>query len=452
MNTDKPKWTATPFAGRERPPSKGGLTMNTDRICLHIATVGTGRDRRDVAGAICLSIERSRPDRVVLLCSRKTSEETVPCIRERLGPGAEPVVDVCQDEEDVQGLFLSWHRKWPDWTRGLADGRVVVDYTSGTKAMSAAVCLLAVARGADRLDYVTGPRDETGRAIKSTDVRSIQPDRILAHRLLLLAVEHFHAGNVAAAHAIADRGPGPAGDTDETLVKQIGSVRLVARAYDLWDRFDHKQAAATLRQALRNSAGWTWLENPSQLKMNNELVCAARDGREKGGLSPATCPDLLANAQRRMAQSAWDDAVGRLYRACEMIAQIRLLDGYQQRTSNIDPAKLPESLRETYAQKKNARGKLSIGLAESYVLLDQLGDPLGRLFSRMYGHPPGAAGELHNLLNRRNASLLAHGVRPVDKDDAIRLQDIVGQLADGLDREIRAKWLVKAGLVRFLPM
>jgi hypothetical protein len=38
--------------------------------------------------------------------------------------------------------------------------------------------------------------------------------------------------------------------------------------------------------------------------------------------------DLLLNAERRAMQDRYDDAVGRLYRALELLVQIRLLQTY----------------------------------------------------------------------------------------------------------------------------
>ena len=48
-------------------------------------TVGTGKDRKDIASAIIKSIDSQNPDKVIFFVSEKTAEETVPEIRTALG-------------------------------------------------------------------------------------------------------------------------------------------------------------------------------------------------------------------------------------------------------------------------------------------------------------------------------------------------------------------------------
>lgn len=45
-----------------------------------IITVGTGRNREDIAGAISLSVRRENPEYVLFLTSPQSKQETIPCI------------------------------------------------------------------------------------------------------------------------------------------------------------------------------------------------------------------------------------------------------------------------------------------------------------------------------------------------------------------------------------
>ena len=423
-----------------------------DRVIV-IASVGTGRNREDIARAIVYSLEEHRADHAVFLCSAKTCQETLPEIRKRLGwPDDRVKVHTCADEDDVQRLFIEWNEQWDRWPAVHPPARVIVDFTSGTKPMSAAAVMLAVSREAHCLSYVVGERDETGRVTQSTAVRTIAPDLIVAHRQLRLAVEHFHAGNFAAARSIAEpycrEGTLPV----EGLRKIALSIHYVATAYEAWDRFDYRQAAASLRDSERYWKTWTWLDGQARLADNRTLIVKARESCQSGRFGPALAADLLANADRCAQREDWDDAVARLYRLCEMLAQMRLLEKFDISTGDVDPQKLPGNLGRACAERKEkaAGGKLKLGLYDAFALLAELDDPLGREFDGRYGtfEKPGP---LQGLLNARNQSLLAHGTVPIGGDKADQLRRHVEALARTADASILDEWLPKATAVRFGP-
>jgi len=423
--------------------------MSEHRDVLVIATVGTGRNRTDIAEALAFSIRRHQARRAVFLCSRKTAEETLPLVLERLeGDAVQCRHDVCDDEEDVQRLFIEWNRKWPEWLGDGPPARVLVDFTSGTKAMSAAAVLLAVARGADQLSYVVGRRDEGGRVVQSEEARVLSPDLIFAHRQLRLAVEHFHAGGYAAARDIA---AGYLAIADAALCKVARSIHVIGAAYEAWDRFDYRAAAARLRESKRFWPQWSWVIDSARLQANEELILAAKECTEgTRKLDLPLCADLLASAERCARRSDWDDAVARLYRACEMIAQIRLFRKYQIRTGDADPTLLPENIRGPYAERKSRLGdhKLKLGLDEAYELLFLLDDPVGRKYAELGGGWQ-RKGDLLSALQSRNGSLLAHGVVPIGEEKAKKLHELVTALARTLDSVALDQWLAKAEPVRF---
>jgi len=425
--------------------------METAGEVVVVATVGTGRDRRDIAKAIAFSIDRHKAERAVFLCSGKTRDETVPCILEILGwPSDRYRVDVCANEDDVQDLFVEWNQRWDDWFGRWPDAEAVVDFTTGTKPMSAAAVLLALARNARAVSYVVGERDTTGRVTRSTDVRSISPNQVVAHRELRRAVEHFHAGNYAAARDIAAPYRKIDCVSDEQLRAIALSVHSIADAYEAWDRFDYKAAAHALRQSERNWTRWTWVEDTSRLKGNKALVKDICENSKPNQPTPALAADLLANADRCMKRSDWDDAVARLYRACEMLAQLRLWHTHKQKTGDVDPSRLPESIRAAYTDRKGHAedGKCKVGLFEAYELLERLGDDLGTEFVKRYrvGDKPG---ELKNLLGVRNNSLLAHGTAPISGKNAQRLWTQLKELAAVADPAILNEWFPKCALIRF---
>lgn len=410
--------------------------MAEDTSNVLVATVGTGRNREDIASAIVLSARQSGAERVLLLSSPKSSAETVPLVRDQLAD-LDVREQVCTDgrENDVQALFMDWSAHWGEWLSGWLGARMVVDFTSGTKPMSAAAFALAIAREVDAVSYVVGPRDETGRATESTTAVSFAPELVIARQQLRLAAEHFNAGSFAAARDIAGAYMKRDQMPDETLRTMARGLHYVAAGYEAWDRFDWKQARSHLHQVISDCSEWQWLRTPDQLRQNYSLLTEIRKHSDQRGFATSILADLLSNARRCMGREDWDDAVARLYRACEMVAQKRLLEQYRQKTGDIDPETLPDELQPEYRarRERSARGKLSLGLESAYRLLEQLGDELGRAFRRAYGAE--GKGELASLLAARNQSLLAHGEAPIRPEKAEKLWDHVVGLANTFWRD-----------------
>jgi len=403
--------------------------MDSSQSTVLVVTLGTGRDRTDIAQMVEFSFRKNRADRLWVLASPKTQEETLPCVRERL-PDVAMKVHACRpgDEENVEALFVDWHQHWDRDLGEWLPARIVVDFTSGTKPMSAAAFALALAHGADAISYVSGEKDESGRTRQSTRLYAFRPDRVFAHRRIVLAAEHFNAGSYAAARDTVAGLLKKEQLPDEHLRAQARGIHLVAAAYEAWDRFDWKEAASHFHQVAKEWRTWTWADSPAQLAANYEHVRKVQS--EKNDYGAALAADLLSNAERCMARQDWDDAVARLYRATEMVAQRQLLQRHGvQNTSDVDPAKLPERMRAGYEkrQQESRNGKLRLGLAEAYGLLKELNDPVGKTFCDAYG--PKGQGDLGNALRGRNQSLLAHGAAPIREPTAKALLGHVQSLA-----------------------
>ena len=113
--------------------------------------------------------------------------------------------------------------------------------------------------------------------------------------------------------------------------------------------------------------------------------------------------DLLNSAKRRGDVGGfYEEAVARLYRVIELVAQIRLKErGFD--ASELDLERVPSELRERWV----SEDKRKISLYDCYALLGALGDQLGSRFSGDKG--------LRNLLSARNSGVMGHGVEPVEE-------------------------------------
>jgi len=384
-----------------------------------IMTVGTGRRRSDIAEALLFGIDRHRPNKVVFLCTAKSEEETVPFIVKGLGELEYEVV--CHsNENDVQYLYRAYLEQMKKYDE------IVVDFTSGTKAMSAAVFAAAISAEARKVSYITGPRDSTGRVIESTGVVSLSPVEVIAERQLQRARELFRLCDFHAAAELADsyRQALPEGSP---LQGQAKTIWMVSTAYDLWDHFKWKKARHYLRKAANPRESLVGVDT-TRLAANADFL----DAVVRNSWGYERLIDLANNARRRLKQGRFDDAQARLYRAFEYLVQECLRNDYDIDAGELKLERLErlsvQTRRKWRTKAKQTKGRLTVGLREGIELLAEFGSPVGEALIKMYWRKQWApqavlsskdAGELQNWLNERNASFLAHGTVPA-KENTVR--------------------------------
>lgn len=438
-----------------------------------VLTVGTGRNRQDIADALCFSIQRNNADAAVFLCSAQTARQTLPLITSRLrdlgwaehrwrtdtcqwpDPGH---TSPCPPEEHIEALYRWWLRRWPQLLADWEGADVIVDFTSGTKAMSAAAPLVGLRNGVAALSYVVGPRDPGGRVTRSENVITFRPSIIYAHRDLARALDYFHAGDYAAARDLAkgcDHDDWAPAEPD--LREYARCLHRLADLMDHWDRFDYKQAAHLARQTQRYWPQWQrWLDPPGWLETAHEIIKHVRDSihREEPRYTPQLLADLIGNARRCLHRKKWDDAVVRLYRACEMIGQYYLQTHHDLNTSDLDVPGLPEHLRPKYEPRRR-RGKVTLGLEETFHLIEEL-DPQSNLtseFRERFGDVrTDKRGKLFSLLQQRNNSILGHGLYPIKPERSLELYEQVKALARAADPDIIDTWLPRTSPPHIAPL
>jgi CRISPR-associated protein (TIGR02710 family) len=139
------------------------------------------------------------------------------------------------------------------------------------------------------------------------------------------------------------------------------------------------------------------LEGVSRAKKHLEELCKATPP------SRLHVVDVLANAQRRKEEGRVDDAVARLYRAIEALAQVALKEARGiESTEKIPLDLIPEALRSGWAARVR-EGTLALGLQDAYTLLAGLNHDLGRKFQAA------KLDDARSPLTARNRSILAHG-------------------------------------------
>ena len=428
-----------------------------NRIAL-LQTVGTGGDNNPVWEGLAFTVQQLKPSLLYQLCSKLTREQTIPRFDASAGTalkGMERRFDVCEDPDKVEDLSLAYGRLIDALRDEHPDLAIEADFTSGTKAMSAALAMAAASRGITRLHYAVGARDSSGRATSTERIVSIAGADLLGDARAIELGRVFDLGQFAAVIAGCD-GLLDGGRISDALVRaRLESLRFMARAYDAMDRFDWKTAFAILRDYRKHAclASSGWRTETIGAQVPHVKAC-----REATRLTSEFLVDLLANAERCIDRGRFDDAVARLYRLCEAIGQARL---YSHRIDNTEhaPRKTLEQLApkwaETYRNWRRSKGVefAKLGARDNIDILRECGDPVGEDIHVAYHGTEGSreAGQLQNALERRNRSLLAHGFLPVEREHA---EDLAAQMRAHLQHHLETCEEHLADLLkqaRFLP-
>lgn len=385
-----------------------GETASTLLIC----TVGGSPE------PVVAALKQWRPARVCFVHTPQTKgdidERIVPAVRKEgvdLDAGRYDTFEL-PDGQDLAGCLERLRQLTPEvrgWAARGSGFQVVVDFTGGTKCMSASLGLQA-SRWPCLFSYVGGTertKDGVGVVVSGTEkiVHQANPWDALGHQ----AVEDFvvlfdqHAF-VAASNAACDakkRVSLPDRKREFAVLEQL------AKAFDAWDRFDHRSSRTAFDNVAKSANDLRAVLSPH--KGDRVLEAIRGLANHVGALRDAAPPtrhhvlDLLANAKRRKEEGRLDDAVARLYRAIEAVAQVALRERYEiESTEQVPLERIPATVRLEWAARARD-GVVALGLQDAYKFLVSLNDPLGEEFTNAGLHGT------QSPLVARNRSILAHG-------------------------------------------
>lgn len=417
-----------------------------------LLTVGTGdlaQPEKTLLAPLKKSIGRGRWSRVVLLPSKTTHG-----LADRLAHELDLQVEISplplnRMEDDADECYAHFDSVIGDLlSEGFKPEDILIDFTRGTKAMSAALVLAAVRYGLPQIRYITGKRDERGQVIPGSEIVSdFNTTAVTGRRILDAARRFFLWGDFTAALDIL---PDPASPSAALWPGDILTIALAVRQmalfYGSWDRLDYCAAGRVECPAMssrtpqweplvptRKMRGWVGdLAEP--LPAGN---CTAMAGRLK-----MLMIDLFANGERRMRDGQYEDAFVRAFRVVELAGQIRLCE------KGLDSAALApgdERVRRfldssgqgrLWELRRNRDGTFLANRGQAAWLLRALGDPMG---SRLLKYKL-------TRLGKRNESILIHGFTAVTCPNPTAMRGLYRQieplLQDVVGREMRDKLAV----------
>jgi len=388
---------------------------------------------------IITAVKTLKPDRTIFLCSEGSTSQVIgedkPCeIRKagkivdrlanlprvlELGSSFRPerdliTIDDLDNPSECYGCASTIIREL--LTEG---GQIMADYTGGTKTMSLALGMAAMDYGIELYLTTTSRKDlirvSAGESTEMISTSLINVERKVEQFLPLLLRQYDYTAAISQLESLLHSFP---------LLKEsktkIRRLRDLCRAFEAWDQFKHEEAWGFLSSYLQYPEVrpyGIYLKRIIQSRADIDTDFDTTNGIKGHGFE--IVQDLIMNAERRATRHRYDDAVGRLYRALELLVQIHLLRNHDIRTADVDINNIPYNLRDEYEKLRYAHNNNQIRLSfrQSYRLLGVFEDDL---LNRLYEEN---AKKIEDILTVRNNSLFAHGFKPISDADCHRLND-----------------------------
>ncbi|QNP30619.1 TIGR02710 family CRISPR-associated CARF protein [Cylindrospermopsis curvispora] len=384
---------------------------------------------------IVTAIKMLKPDRVVFICSEDSKSQVVgsqvkilensqrlPNIPTQLelGDKFQPDRDliVIKDPDNLQECYREVALYVQNLKKNISNTVIKADYTGGTKSMSIGLAIASIYYELEL--YVTTAlrtninRVERGEGTQKTSIGPIVADQTIKKFLPILLDQYNYPAIIAEVNRLLISWELP---TDKKY--EIRLLHTSCLGLDKWDKFEHREALNLLEPQMKNPVIKDLVIFLKRVIRSRKQIDDKYDATNTTeGHGYEIVEDLILNAERRAKQERYDDAVGRLYRALELLAQIRLLKEYDLKTEEVNIEKIPENLRDKYSEKRSlTKGKIQIGLRSSYELLSELNDPMGKIYMEH-------SNRIIDALEVRNNSLFAHGFKPIKLEEYEKVKQV----------------------------
>lgn len=333
------------------------------------------------------------------------------------------------DVDHFPSCYRTLARTLPPMLRGweIGPGALVADVSGATPAMAGALTLVTLP-WTSRIVSVVEQRE--GREGDAAPVEggerlwtSVNPWDEAAEVARREASDFFNRGAFVAASTVFRRIESRVSGGQKPLYRALADL---AEGYDLWDRFQYRQAWEKLKASTKAIEMASLFGGPPGLSAGLPAVKANAGFLEKLVLDPAEVKellafDLLAHAGRklRVANDA-EGAMHSLVRALEAFAQRQLFKQFRIKTWDVQPEQLPHPLQDVCRScyLDDIDGKYVLPLQAQFRVLAALGDQMGESFLRQWPM-------MKPLFNAANRAVLGHGSEPVKAERVQQLFEVV---------------------------
>ncbi|WP_458404007.1 TIGR02710 family CRISPR-associated CARF protein [Methanobrevibacter sp.] len=386
------------------------------------------------------TINKIYPTKVIFFASQK-SKQTIPHIEELFEmdndefiSGEDYEIIPIEAIDDFNACFEVFESKIIELDNVMVnDFQIIMDYTSGTKTMSAAMACCGMFYRKDLIS-ISGDR-ATGEVSSGTEIINYQNLYKIYDRFAIKRVRHYFNSNRFMESV----------DILENVVDMrfhTETFKDICKSYYRWDNMDFENAYKYLSKV--DISHFEFIEIREKLKKNKKALGTIVNSRSENLKNCYILASLINNSIRKSEEYKYDDAIARLYRSFELVGQIRLAS-YGIDSSDIDVSLLRDkNVSEEFIEvleKTREDGKIKIGLIMDYILLNELGDKIGKYYVQNESRIKG-------LTVKRNNSILAHGLQSQSKEDFDQFLEVVMELALKLDKGMK-KFLDETKFAKF---
>ena len=406
---------------------------------------------------LVLNIMLLQPKKILFLYTRR-SEQVLNKIVHYCGLEVHRFQKKLVDEKDPLTIYREIKASYLEWG---APDKIYIDFTGGTKAMSAAAAMAGalvniqlIYVGTDH--YLTDFRkpDPGSEELLYIDNPITVFGDLEIEKAMVLFNEHNYAGAREKLGHLKDSVPEP------DMRQQLEFACLLAEAYEAWDALDFVAASekmdklnTCLKRDARTHGQFLMMDYRELLGRQGDLLRCLYHIPEKiadrkqaeilsdKDIMTALMFTMYQNASIREFQEKYDMASLLMYRLLEMIEQRRLME-YGLYASRMDYVKLDygkiqikeyaslEKINENLIRIKEAVFRRAaspylpdqVSLLEGYMLLLAMGDGICQIDS---GRPIDFIKKTRSMVYLRNNSIFAHGLGPVGRDDYMKFSKFV---------------------------
>lgn len=422
-----------------------------------IMSVGTSYE------PLVLNIQLLKPKRILFLYTDKT-KTTLNRIVEYCALDISAIEMEKVSETDPVCIYQVIKRAYLEWDK---PEKLYIDFTGGTKAMSAAAAmagsLISVQLvyvgtndylvdfrkpepGSETLYYISNPIEIFG---------DLEIEKAVA-----LFGQHNYSGAAEKLHILKEQVPDP------ELRQQLNFVFLLAKTYEAWDALEFQNAYDMIRvlnrqlDRDRGLHGTFWLMDMEGVLQKQQTILEkllvipelVKNKDQMGIFENRECMislmfTLYQNAMVRQKQEKYDMATLLMYRLLEMVEQKRLAN-YGLNVSRMEYGKIPYEIcgfrevaklsdeeqcswlrNEILNVKKQMFKKANryhlpeqISLLDGFILLHVLGDPICET-GKLVGI--NKLKMIRSTVFLRNNSIFAHGLGPVSREEYKKFREFV---------------------------
>jgi CRISPR-associated protein (TIGR02710 family) len=303
--------------------------MIQGRILL--AIVGTGKtiaqSNNNYISVLEKIIQSSQAETIVLFASSESCETAVD-VQELYKDKKEIYIRLFKDKKtefDADKCFQFFSEEINQLLKqGATSDQIVIDFTHGTKPMSAALYAIGMLYQIPLFQYAVRVSDENGK-LSASDCEIKEFDATYARWLAKIkeAKILFNHWQFDAAYTLLNTGKVPS-----NLKALVERIKSLAKFYSAWDRFDYNAAIYDFPESPFPEFGYI---PPIEFKtvLQNLNISGITNQTPDSDKLIDLIFDIYANGLRRYQCGQYEDALVRCYRLAELFGQYFLKElGY----------------------------------------------------------------------------------------------------------------------------